>query len=150
MLVFSPHDIAKVTGRLLGLDVGEKTIGVALSDVGKMIATPYKTLERGKFAKDAEILRLIIEEHGVGGLVIGYPLNMDGSQGPRCQSVRQFARNLDEKLSLPALLFDERLSTMAVTRTMMEADLSRERRAEIVDKMAASYILQSVLDIFTR
>lgn len=132
--------------RLLGLDVGEKTIGLALSDVGRMIATPFKTIMRGKFSKDADKMLAIIKEYNVAALVIGYPVNMDGSEGPRCQSIRQFARNLAEKTPVPMLLSDERMSTMAVTRTMLDADLSRARRAELVDKMAASYILQGTLD----
>lgn len=134
----------------MGLDVGEKTIGLALSDVERMIASPLKTLTRGKFSKDAQELQTIINEHSICGLVIGYPVNMDGSEGPRCQSIRQFARNLAEKTPLPMLLFDERMSTMAVTRTMLDADLSRARRAELVDKLAASYILQGVLDSLPR
>jgi putative holliday junction resolvase len=149
MLLSSARDLAsllKAKERLLGLDVGEKTIGLALSDVGRMIATPLKTITRAKFSKDAEALLDIIKEQNVGGLVLGYPINMDGTQGPRCQSIRQFTRNLAEKTPLPMLLQDERMSTMAVTRTMLDADLSRARRAELVDKMAASYILQGALD----
>jgi putative Holliday junction resolvase len=149
MLVPSPRDLLPLLGknqRLLGLDVGEKTIGLALSDVGRMIATPFRTIERAKFSTDAQALASIVKEHNVGALVLGYPVNMDGSEGPRCQSVRQFARNLAEKMDMPMLLSDERMSTMAVTRTMLDADLSRQRRAELVDKMAASYILQSALD----
>jgi len=146
MLLSTPAELTQTKGRLLGLDVGEKTIGIALSDVSRIIATPYKTISRGKFSKDAAELISIVKEQNVGAFVIGYPVNMDGSEGPRCQSIRQFARNLAEKAALPMLLFDERMSTMAVTRTMMDADLSRARRAELVDKMAASYILQSVLD----
>jgi putative Holliday junction resolvase len=148
-MLISPKDLIPRLAkdqRLLGLDVGEKTIGLALSDVSRMIATPYKTIERGKFTKDAETLLAIVKEYNVGGLVLGYPINMDGSEGPRCQSVRQFARNLSAKIVLPMLLMDERMSTMAVTRTMLDADLSRARRAELVDKMAASYILQGALD----
>ena len=150
MLISSPHDFHLTRQRLLGLDVGEKTIGLALSDVGRMIATPYKTIVRSKFSKDAAMLETIIGEQNAGGLVVGYPINMDGSEGPRCQSIRQFARNLSEKISLPMLLADERMSTMAVTRTMLDADLSRARRAELVDKMAASYILQGVLDMLEK
>mgnify|MGYP003394360761 CR=1 FL=1 len=138
--------LLKPNQRLLGLDLGEKTIGLALSDVRRVIATPMYTIERSKFSKDAaELLDIIAKQH-VGALVLGYPVNMDGSEGPRCQSTRQFARNMEEKTSIPILLFDERMSTMAVTRTMLEADLSRARRAELVDKMAASYMLQAVLD----
>jgi len=148
-----PSDLAAMLTkdqRLLGLDVGEKTIGLALSDVSRMIATPYKTITRSKFSKDAETLASIIAQYNVGALIVGYPINMDGSEGPRCQSTRQFVRSLSEKVTLPMLLTDERMSTMAVTRTMMDADLSRERRAELVDKMAASYILQGVLDVMGR
>jgi putative Holliday junction resolvase len=146
MLIQSPSDFPNNNQRLLGLDVGEKTIGLALSDVGRMIATPYKTIERSKFSKDAEALLAVIQEHKIGGLVIGYPLNMDGTEGPRCQSIRQFVRNLEAKVALPMLFADERMSTMNVTTAMLEADLSRKRRAELVDKMAASYLLQGVLD----
>lgn len=146
MLIQSPNDFPNNNQRLLGLDVGEKTIGLALSDVGRMIATPYKTIERSKFSKDAEALLSVIQEHKIGGLVIGYPLNMDGTEGPRCQSIRQFVRNLEAKVTLPMLFADERMSTMNVTTAMLEADLSRKRRAELVDKMAASYLLQGVLD----
>ncbi len=149
MLLSAPHELLPLltkNQRLLGLDVGEKTIGLALSDVSRIIATPYKTIERGKFSKDAAMLIAIVKEHEVGALVLGYPVNMDGSEGPRCQSIRQFARNLAEKTDMPMLLADERMSTMAVTRTMLDADLSRARRAELVDKMAASYILQGTLD----
>ena len=136
--------------RLLGLDIGEKTIGLALSDVSRMIATPFKTIDRGKFSKDAETLLSLTKEYSIGALILGYPINMDGSEGPRCQSTRQFAKNLSEKINLPMLLADERMSTMAVTRTMLDGDLSRARRAELVDKMAASYILQGILDILSQ
>jgi putative Holliday junction resolvase len=134
------------TGRLLGLDVGEKTIGLAVSDSGQMIASPLETLKRTKFSKNVETLREIIAEHSVVGLVIGYPVNMDGSEGPRCQSTKQFEKNLEKVIGLPTTLWDERMSTQAVERTMLEADLSRQRRAELVDKLAASYILQGFLD----
>lgn len=132
--------------RLLGLDLGEKTIGLALSDGLLMVATPMETLRRGKFTADAGKLRAIITEHEVGGLIIGLPLNMDGSEGPKCQSARQFAANFLEKLDMAVGFWDERLSTVAVTRTLLDADMSRSRRAEVVDKMAASYILQGALD----
>jgi len=131
---------------LLGFDVGEKTIGLALSDVERIIATPYKTIMRGKFSKDLQEIEQIIMTHHIGGLVVGYPVNMDGTIGTRCQSVRQFARNLQAKIRLPVMFADERMSTMAVTTTMLAADLSRKRRAEMVDKLAASYILQGVID----
>jgi len=132
--------------RLLGLDTGEKTIGLALSDLGLMIATPMQTIRRGKFAADLQILAAIITEQNVGGLILGLPINMDGSEGPRSQSVRQFARNILKQIDLPIVLWDERLSTTAVTRLLIEADTSRARRAELVDKMAAAYILQGALD----
>jgi putative holliday junction resolvase len=136
--------------RLLGLDVGAKTVGLALSDVTLTVATPYETLRRGKFADDARRLRAIVEEEGVGGLVIGLPLSMDGSEGPRCQSVRQFAANLLEIFEIPVTFWDERLSTAAVERVLInEADMSRKRRAALVDKMAAAYILQGALDAQT-
>jgi putative Holliday junction resolvase len=132
--------------RLLGLDLGEKTIGLALSDTGLSIATPMQTLKRGKFAADAAGLDIIISAQGVGGLVVGLPLNMDGSDGPSAQSARAFARNWANRSPLPLVLQDERLSTSAVTRTLLEADASRRRRDEVVDKMAAAYILQGALD----
>lgn len=132
--------------RLLGLDVGSKTIGLALSDTTLTIATPMETVRRKKFTLDAVRLKETCTEQNVGGLVIGLPVNMDGSEGPRCQSVRQFARNLAEIVDLPQTFWDERLSTQAVTRTLLEADASRKRRAEVVDKMAAAYILQGALD----
>jgi putative holliday junction resolvase len=132
--------------RLLGLDLGEKTIGVALSDTRLTVATPMETLKRGKFPADAARLDNIISEQGVGGLVVGLPLNMDGSNGPSAQSARAFARNWAAHSALPLVLWDERLSTMAVTRALLEADASRKRRSEVVDRMAAAYILQGALD----
>ena len=132
--------------RLLGLDLGEKTIGLALSDALLMIATPMQTIRRTKFTTDAQKLLALIAEHEVGALVLGLPINMDGSEGPRCQSVRQFASNLLEKTDIGIAFWDERLSTAAVTRTLIEADVSRARRKEVVDKMAAAYILQGALD----
>ena len=132
--------------RLLGLDLGEKTIGLALSDTLLSIATPMQTLKRGKFAADAAQLDIIISAQAVGGLVVGLPLNMDGSDGPSAQSARAFARNWTARSPLPVVMQDERLSTSAVTRTLLEADASRRRRGQVVDKMAAAYILQGVLD----
>jgi putative Holliday junction resolvase len=132
--------------RLLGLDLGEKTIGLALSDTSRTVATPFKTLKRGKFAADAAVLAALIEEHQVGGLVVGLPLNMDGSAGPAAQSARAFARNFLNITDLPIVLADERWSTAVVTQTLIDADTSRQRRGEVVDKMAAAYILQGVLD----
>ena len=132
--------------RLMGLDLGEKTIGMALSDTLLTVATPFQTRKRGKFSDDAAALTALMASHGVGGLVIGLPLNMDGTEGPSAQSARAFARNFSAKSPAPILLWDERLSTAAVTRTLIDADASRRRRAEVVDKMAAAYILQGVLD----
>jgi putative Holliday junction resolvase len=136
--------------RLMGLDLGTHTIGLALSDVECRIATPLETLKRTKFTADAQRIGALAERHGVGGLIVGLPLNMDGSEGPRAQSTRSFVRNLKPILPLPVLFWDERLSTVAVTRTLLEADASRARRAELVDKMAAAYILQGALDRLAR
>ena len=137
--------------RLLGLDLGERTIGLALSDPGRTVASPLETVQRGKFTRDAEALVRIIEQQGVGGLVIGLPVNMDGSEGPRCQSTRQFAANLLTKIEIPIAFWDERLSTAAVERLLTdEADMTRKRRGEVVDKMAAAYILQGALDGMAR
>ncbi|HEY2883793.1 MAG TPA: Holliday junction resolvase RuvX [Rhizomicrobium sp.] len=132
--------------RLLGLDLGEKTIGLALSDTLLTVATPMELLKRGKFSADAAKLDDIIVTQNIGGLVIGLPLNMDGSEGPSAQSARAFARNFAARSPLPILMWDERLSTAAVTRTLLDFDASRKRRAEVVDKMAAGYILQGLLD----
>ena len=136
--------------RLLGLDLGEKTIGLALSDTLLSIATPMQVLKRGKFAADAAQLDIIISAQGVGGLVVGLPLNMDGSDGPSAQSARAFGRNWVNRSALPVIFWDERLSTMAVTRTLLDADTSRKKRGEVVDKMAAAYILQGALDRLRR
>jgi len=132
--------------RLLGLDLGTKTIGLALSDTSRIVATPLETLVKGKFKSDAATLIDLISTHQIGGLVLGLPRNMDGSEGPRAQSTRAFARNLKRATDCPLLLWDERLSTVAVERTLLEADASRKRRAEVVDKMAAAFILQGALD----
>jgi len=132
--------------RLLGLDLGEKTIGLALSDTLLTVATPMETLKRGKFSADALKIDAILAAQNVGGLIVGLPLNMDGSEGPSAQSARAFARNFAARSVLPIVLVDERLSTAAVTRTLIDADASRKRRAEVVDKMAAAYILQGALD----
>jgi putative holliday junction resolvase len=132
-------------GRLLGLDVGTKTIGTALCDAGWSIASPAELIRRTKFAADKAALESFAKAQSVRGLVIGLPLNLDGSDSPRTQSVRAFARNM-EALGLPILLWDERWSTQAVTRTLLDADASRARRAELVDKMAAAYILQGAID----
>jgi putative Holliday junction resolvase len=136
--------------RLLGLDVGTKTIGLAIADGTLTVATPLETIRRTKFTKDAEALFKVMDNRQVGALVLGLPLNMDGSEGPRCQSVRQLATNLLAKRDLEIAFWDERLSTAAVTRTLLDADASRKRRAELVDKMAAAYILQGALDAIRR
>ena len=137
--------------RLMGLDLGSKTIGLALSDSGFAIASPLVTLARKKFTADALALKDLIDEHNVGGLVLGLPINMDGTEGPRCQSTRQFAANLMEKFDMPIAFQDERLSTAAVERVLIgEADMTRKRRGEVVDKMAAAWILQGALDIMAR
>lgn len=132
--------------RLMGLDVGTKTIGLALSDTRLVIATPLDTIRRRNFRDDMATLLALIDRHGAGGVVIGLPLSLAGTDTPRSQSVRAFARNLAALRDMPALLWDERLSTAAVTREMIAADMTRKRRAEIVDKVAAAYILQGCLD----
>jgi putative Holliday junction resolvase len=133
--------------RLLGLDMGTETIGVAVSDAMVSIASPVETIRRTRFTADAERLAAIIYERHVGGLVYGLPINMDGTEGPRCQSVRDFAREFDRRHALPYAFWDERLSTAAVERVLIEeADLSRKRRAAVVDRAAATYILQGALD----
>lgn len=133
-------------GALLGLDLGTKTIGLALSDISRRIASPLTVIARTKFTADAVALLNHAAKHEAVGLVLGLPLNMDGSEGPRVQATRAFARSLAGKTALPIVFWDERLSTAAVTRTLIEADASRKRRAEIVDKLAAAYILQGALD----
>lgn len=132
--------------RLVGLDLGEKNIGIALSDTRRTIASPFATRRRTSFAKDAAYLLTIMQEHHAGGIVVGLPLNMNGTEGPSAQSARAFARNFAARSNLPVALWDERLSTAAVTRTLLEADASRERRAKLVDKMAAAWLLQGALD----
>jgi putative Holliday junction resolvase len=135
-------------GRLMGLDVGTKTIGVALCDAQWTFATPAELIRRAKFAGDLERLRAMAGHQNVAGVIVGLPLNLDGTDSPRTQSVRAFARNL-QPLGLPILLWDERWSTQAVTRALIDADASRARRAELVDKMAAAYILQGAIDALT-
>ncbi len=135
-------------GRLMGLDVGTKTIGVALCDAGWSFATPAELVRRTKFSADLARLQAMAAAQHVVGVVVGLPLNLDGSDSPRTQSVRAFARNL-QPLERPILLWDERWSTQAVTRTLIDADASRARRAELVDKMAAAYILQGAIDALT-
>jgi len=139
-------DILPPSGKLMGLDLGTKTIGVAISDALRYSATPLETVRRQKFTQDAERLIAIAADSNVAGIVLGLPLNMDGTEGPRAQSTRAFARNLKGKLDLPLAFWDERWSTNAVERTLLDADTSRARRAQVVDKLAASYILQGALD----
>lgn len=137
---------AGAAGRLMGLDVGDRTIGIALSDNRRKISTPMQTIRRKKFSQDAEVLRKLIEEHEVKGLVIGLPLHTDGTEGKRCQSTRQFARNLLKLFTVPVYFQDERFSTSIVEEVLHAAEMNYRKRAEVVDKMAAGYILQSALD----
>jgi putative holliday junction resolvase len=132
--------------RLLGLDVGSKTIGLAISDSSLRVASPLSTIRRAKFATDAQEISQIIAERGIGGLVIGLPIAMDGSEGPRCQSVRQFGANLLGVIDLPVAFWDERFSTIGAERPLREAEMSHRRRADVIDKLAAAYILQGALD----
>jgi putative holliday junction resolvase len=132
--------------RLIGIDVGTRTLGLALSDVLRTVASPLETIRRRKFSLDAARLLELAAEHRIGGLVIGLPANLDGSEGPRAQSTRAFARNLASLTPLPLLFWDERLSTAAAERTLIEADTSRKRRGELIDKLAATIILQTALD----
>lgn len=153
MALVSLEDLAPLIaarGRLLGLDVGTKTIGLAISDAIGMSATPVETIRRSKFTADADRLFQIVTARHVAALVVGLPVNMDGTEGPRCQSVRHFAINLLGKRDLPITFWDERLSTAAVERAMIEADLSRKRRAELIDKAAAAYILEGALNRLRR
>ena len=155
MAIIGVHDLKtalRPRSRLLGLDVGSKTIGMALSDVTLMVATPYDTVRRTRFATDAARIAEVVAAEDVGGLIVGLPVSMDGSEGPRCQSVRQFAKNLaGAGIDLPIAFWDERLSTAAVERIMIEeADMSRKRRAQVVDKAAAAWILQGALDALRR
>ncbi|MCW5699167.1 MAG: Holliday junction resolvase RuvX [Rhodospirillales bacterium] len=137
----------RVGSRLLGLDVGGKTVGLALSDETLLVATPLLTLRRKRFSTDAAALAETVSSNDVGGLVIGLPVSMDGSEGPRCQSVRQFADNLRHHVDIPMAFWDERWSTKVVERMLVaEADISRRRRRQVVDKLAAAYILQGALD----
>ncbi|MBV2361414.1 Holliday junction resolvase RuvX [Thalassococcus sp. CAU 1522] len=131
---------------LAGLDLGTKTIGVAVSDRMRSVATPLETVRRRKFTLDAEVLRAILVGRDIGGVVLGLPRNMDGSEGPRCQSTRAFARNFAALWDGPITFWDERLSTVAAEKALLEADTTRKRRAEVIDHVAASYILQGALD----
>ncbi len=131
---------------LMGLDLGTKTIGVAVSDTLRSVATPLETVRRKKFSTDAARLLELIAERNIAGVVLGLPFNMDGSEGPRCQSTRAFARNLARLTDVPITFWDERLSTVAAERALLEADTSRKRRSEVIDHVAAGYILQGLLD----
>ncbi|SFP23975.1 Holliday junction resolvase RuvX [Tranquillimonas alkanivorans] len=131
---------------LMGLDLGTKTIGVAVSDGLRSVASPLETVKRKKFTLDAARLLEIAEARTIGGIVLGLPRNMDGSEGPRCQSTRAFARNLERLTAIPLGFWDERLSTVAAERALLEADASRKRRGEVIDHVAAAYILQGALD----
>ena len=149
-------DIDDLTGavapnsRLLGLDLGSKTIGLAISDGAFHMSSPLDTIRRKKFTHDAIQLQAIIEERQVGGLILGLPINMDGTEGPRCQSTRQFAVNFMERYDIPLSFWDERLSTAAVERDLIAADVSRAKRAEVIDQLAASFILQGALDYLNK
>lgn len=146
MPIINLTDLAATSGALMGLDPGTKTLGLAISDRTRMIASPLETIRRKKFTLDAEHLFRLYDANEISALVVGLPLNMDGSHGPRAQSVKDLCTNLLRKRPLPIFMWDERLSTLAVTRTMLADDMSRKKRAENVDKLAASYILQGVLD----
>ena len=148
MITASPGDFAAALpggGKLAGLDVGTKTIGLAICDQGWSFAGPAETIRRTKFTADLEALRAFIQREAVVGVVVGLPLNLDGSDSPRTQSVRAFSRNL-EPLGLPVLLWDERWSTQAVERAMIDADVSRAKRAQAIDMLAAAHILQGAID----
>ena len=153
MILSNPAELREAVApgkRLMGLDVGTKTIGLAVSDTRRVIATPLETIRRRRLREDMARLFALIDTHAVGGLVIGLPLTLAGKDGPRTQSVRQFARNLIAQRDIPVTFWDERLSTAAVTREMIAADLTRKRRAAIVDRVAAAYILQGCLDFLSR
>jgi putative Holliday junction resolvase len=137
-------------GRLIGIDAGTKTLGLALCDVTRTIASPLETIHRKKFTADAAYLLDLARAHGVGGLIVGFPVNLDGAEGPRAQGTRALARNLNKLTPLPILLWDERLTTQIAERMLIEADQSRKRRAEVIDKLAATLILQSALDRLRR
>lgn len=149
MSLFTPSQLKEhlnTQKRLMGLDLGEKTIGLALSDKGLMVATPYKTIQRVKFKPDARQIVALIQEYEVQALVMGWPLNMDGTEGPRCQSTRQFVQNFLSFHDMPIIFWDERLSTKAMDDVMLSFDVSRKKRAEAIDKAAASFILQGFLE----
>lgn len=146
MAIITLEQLAKTSGPLLGIDPGTKTFGLAVSDTTRLIATPVETIRRKKFTPDAAKIFALYDDRECSAIIIGNPVNMDGYEGPRCQSVRDFCHNLIGLRDISIMLWDERLSTAAVTRTLLAADASRAKRAEVVDKLAASYILQGVLD----
>ncbi len=149
MITDDIHDFAAALPAmraLMGLDLGDKTIGVAVSDTFGSVATPLETVRRRKFGVDAARLQEVLTDRNVGGLVLGLPRNMDGSEGPRCQSTRAFARNFAQLWDGPITFWDERLSTVAAEKALLEADTTRKRRAEVIDHVAAGYILQGLLD----
>ncbi len=149
MIIDTPADFAAALPRnraIAGLDLGTVTIGVAISDLSLTVATPQETIKRTKFSADAATLLAILTKRDIAGIVLGLPLNMDGSEGPRCQSTRAFARNLERLTPLPITYWDERLSTVAAERALLAADTSRKRRAQVIDHVAAGYILQGLLD----
>ncbi|MFL2770025.1 MAG: Holliday junction resolvase RuvX [Rhodospirillaceae bacterium] len=150
MTICKPTDLKSILEpgkRLLGLDVGNKTVGLALSDVSLMIATPFSVIKRTKFSQDAKTLLALVDEHAVGAIVVGLPVEMNGNEGRQAQSVRTFVDNLLSLRDLPIVLWDERLSTVAVERILVEsADLSRKKRSKVVDRAAAAYILQGLMD----
>ncbi|WP_394177309.1 Holliday junction resolvase RuvX [Yoonia maritima] len=149
MICETPQEFAAAIpdfGAIAGLDLGTVTIGVAVSDLMRGVATPLETIKRKKFGVDAAKLLEITTAREINGLVLGLPMNMDGSEGPRCQATRAFARNLERLTDLPITFWDERLSTVAAERALLEADTSRKRRGEVIDHVAAGYILQGMLD----
>jgi len=146
MALIDLSSLAQSSGPLLGIDPGTKTFGLAVSDTTRLIASPAHTIRRKKFTPDVAKIFALYDEYACTAMVIGYPVNMDGSEGQRTQSVKDFCTNLLGLRDVPVLLWDERMSTAAVTRTLLEADTSRAKRADVVDKLAATYILQGVLD----
>ena len=146
MSLIDLEELKKTTGSLIGVDPGTKTLGIASSDITRLIATPFTTSKRTKFSLDAEKLFSIYDQYKASAIIMGLPINMNGSYGPRSQSVKDFCSNLIRVRNIPIFLWDERLSTLAVKRGMIDADLSREKQKKNVDKLAAAYILQGLLD----
>ncbi|MBT3593572.1 Holliday junction resolvase RuvX [Hellea sp.] len=146
MSLIDLEELKKTTGSLIGVDPGTKTLGIASSDITRLIATPFTTIKRTKFSLDAEKLFSIYDQYKASAIIMGLPINMNGSYGPRSQSVKDFCSNLIRVRNIPIFLWDERLSTLAVKRGMIDADLSREKQKKNVDKLAAAYILQGLLD----